>query len=163
MHPNAGGKQVPWGVIRDPLMADWTAQSSSERREHPPWTAGRKTARASAAWTDSLLRELCIRIVVHFLSRWIAESTCQLSRRRIDLDWIQFRPSHSVPSAITHLATLPTRWRLMGKGFALTHQRVVLDLALSGEGKGHAELSVTPAQPGLKTVYLHARDLGGRD
>lgn len=48
----------------------------------------------------------------------------------------------------------------MGKGFTLTHQRVVLDLALSGEAKGHAEFSVTPADSGLKIVYLHARDLG---
>jgi hypothetical protein len=48
----------------------------------------------------------------------------------------------------------------MGKGFALNHTKLTLDCSLNGTAAGSVELQVTPYDPALKTVYLHARELG---
>lgn len=43
-----------------------------------------------------------------------------------------------------------------GRGFIVSHQRVVLDLDWSGVITGSAQITIRPNQPSLKTVYLHA-------
>jgi hypothetical protein len=46
-----------------------------------------------------------------------------------------------------------------GRGFALSHQRVVLDIDFSGVITATAHLTIHPTGPGLRTIYLHASPL----
>ena len=43
-----------------------------------------------------------------------------------------------------------------GRGFTLSHQRVVLDVDLVGLITGTAHLTINPTSPALRTIYLHA-------
>ena len=45
------------------------------------------------------------------------------------------------------------------RGFALSHQRVVLDINFAGVLTGTAYLTINPTSPQLRTIYLHASPL----
>ncbi|ORX37731.1 hypothetical protein BD324DRAFT_623057 [Kockovaella imperatae] len=47
----------------------------------------------------------------------------------------------------------------MDLGYSLSHQRVVLDIALAGILTGTAYLTINPTSPSLRTIYLHASPL----
>lgn len=44
------------------------------------------------------------------------------------------------------------------RGFIVNHQKVSIELDLSGRLRGHTELTIVPTRPDLRTVYLHSRD-----
>jgi transcription initiation factor TFIID subunit 2 len=48
---------------------------------------------------------------------------------------------------------------LGGRGFSLSHQRVVLDIDFSGVITATAHLTINPTSPFLRTLYLHASPL----
>ncbi|BGP23606.1 transcription initiation factor TFIID subunit 2 [Rhodotorula toruloides] len=47
----------------------------------------------------------------------------------------------------------------MGKGFAITNQKVSISIGLQGRIHGYTELTIVPTAADLRTVWLHARSL----
>ncbi|GAA5975739.1 hypothetical protein JCM10908_005265 [Rhodotorula pacifica] len=47
----------------------------------------------------------------------------------------------------------------MGKGFAITNQKVSISIGLNGRINGYTELTIVPTEGDLRTVWLHARSL----
>lgn len=50
----------------------------------------------------------------------------------------------------------------MGRGFSLSHQKVALEVAVSGPtiASGYTELTITPTVANLKTIHLNSRQTG---